>query len=264
MRVEGSTSVQNNQSVERVLKIIEALAYAEGPVRLQNLAENLGLHPATTLRFLHTLIKHDYVYQDSETLKYGLTMKLSNLSGHISANYSLKNVISPYLRKLAQKTSESVCLALEEDNHVIYIDVENSPDQVLKAYQRIGKVAPLYCTGVGKLFLADFESERLEHFLSGAPFRAYTPSTITTREGLLGEILRIREDGVSYDNEECEVGAICIAAPIRDYTGRVVAAISITGPMFRINEGFIRENRGILLEAAQKISTQLGYIEKAD
>ena len=129
MRVEGSTSVQNNQSVERVLKIIEALAYAEGPVRLQNLAENLGLHPATTLRFLHTLIKHDYVYQDSETLKYGLTMKLCNLSGHISANYSLKNVISPYLRKLAQKTSESVCLALIGFEHlvraILHVDVDD-------------------------------------------------------------------------------------------------------------------------------------------
>lgn len=263
MENRGNTrkkQVKSNQSVEKLLKIIEELAYARQTMRLQDLSERLSLSPATALRFLSTLIENGYVFQDAQTLKYGLTMKLCGIADQISAAHSVREVARPFLRELSDRCGESVCLAINEDSSAVYIDVVNAAGQMLTAMQRIGKRAPLYCTGVGKLFLLEWEPDLVARYLAGANPERFTANTITTAEALQHELASVRQAGVAYDNEECEIGAKCIAAPIRDYTGKIVAAISITGPLVRITPEFVEKFRPVLVEYGEQISHRLGYL----
>ena len=252
--------VKSNQSVEKMLKIIEELADAGQSMRLQDLSDRLGLSPATVLRFLSTLIENGYVFQDTQSLKYGLTMKLCSIADRINEAHSVREIAQPYLRELSRNCGESVCLAIDENMSSVYIDVVNVSGQMLMTLQRIGKRAPLYCTGVGKLFLQEYAPDRLEAYMAAAKPEQFTKNTITTLAALQQELETVREAGVAFDNEECEIGAKCIAAPIRDYTGKVVAGISITGPQVRLTDDFIARFRPMLLDYAARISTRLGYV----
>jgi len=253
--------VKSNQSVGKMLKIIEELAFARQPMRLQDLSDRLALNPATALRFLSTLVENGYVFQEPQTLKYGLTMKLCGIADHISSANSVREAARPLLQELSSKCGESVCLAIDENMCAVYIDVVNAAGQMLTAMHRIGKRAPLYCTGVGKLFLLNYAPDRLAEYLDGAHPERFTANTITTLPELAAELEAATRLGMAYDNEECEIGAKCIAAPIRDYTGKIVAAMSITGPQVRITDEFVEKYKPLLLEYASQISYRLGYSE---
>ena len=154
------------------------------------------------------------------------------------------NAISGALNHLARSLEDAQqartalsmkLLTLQEDERAhLARELHDEFGQMLTAMQRIGKRAPLYCTGVGKLFLLEWEPDLVARYLAGANPERFTANTITTAEALQHELASVRQAGVAYDNEECEIGAKCIAAPIRDYTGKIVAAISITGPLVRI------------------------------
>ncbi len=252
-------SAKTNQSVEKVFSIIELLAGKDGPMRLQDIAAELGLNSSTVLRFLATLMRCGYVIQDPDTLRYSLSYKICTLGNKVSAQISIRDVAHPFLMELSRIFGESVCLAVEQGMRVVYIDVVNGPDQMLRAMQRIGNAAPMHCTGVGKLMLLNATPEGLDHFIAEKGMERFTQNTIVTKEGLLQELEAARRDGYAFDNEECEIGARCIAAPIRDYSGKVVAGISITGPIFRITQELIETRKGILLDTAAEISKRLGW-----
>jgi len=229
------------------------------PVRLQDLSAAVGQPPQTVLRFLNTLRDRRYVNQDEATLHYYLTMKFFSLGNGVNAQQSIRDVAHPYLVKIAQYYGESACLAIEERSRVIYIDVEYDSDAFLNVTQRIGKEAPLYCTGVGKLFLLNRTKEEVIHYMENTEIKAFTKNTITTASGILSELERIQERGYAVDDEECEIGACCLAAPIRDSTGEVIACISVAGPLTRLNKEKMDFIVPTILEITQKISKEFGY-----
>jgi DNA-binding IclR family transcriptional regulator len=252
-------SVSNNQSVERVFKIIELMSEHREPMRLQSIAEELDIHPTTVLRFLYTLMQCGYVEQDKETLKYYLTLKICAISNRVKSNSQISYLAKPYLFSLSKILKESVCLAIERDMTIIYIDVVDGPDQMLKTMQRIGNIAPMHCTGIGKLILLDKSEEEIDTMIEEKGLTRFTDNTLITKESLMKELKEISKLGYAFDNEECEIGAKCVAVPIKDYTGKTVAGISVTGSIFKITDEFVNENIKYLFEAAQKISSTLGY-----
>jgi DNA-binding IclR family transcriptional regulator len=153
------------------------------------------------------------------------------------------------------------CFAVEQDMSVVYIDVAEESDQMLKSMQRIGNIAPLHCTGIGKLFLLNYSDSEIDRLIHEKGLPRFTENTISDKESLLRALEVIRNNGYAYDNEECEVGARCIAYPIRDYTGKVVAGLSITGPTSRLTSEAIEKNRLQLKSVAKTISQNMGYEE---
>lgn len=251
----------NNQSVEKAFQIIEEMAKNKGSMRLQDISNKLGLPSSTVLRFLNTLIKYNYVSQDPETLKYSLTMKFCRIGNLVSSQFSLRDVVRPYLLELSEKCGESACLAIEQDMMAVYIDVVEGPEGILKVMQRIGKLAPLHSTGVGKILLLNYDEKELDNLIRSKGLPKITENTITTRDRLLSELDRIRESGYSLDNEECEIGARCIAAPIKDYSGKIIASMSLTGPINRMTSEKIERVKTVIMELSREISKKLAFDE---
>lgn len=250
---------KTNQSVEKTLQVIEVMAAAREPMRLQDLAGACQLPPSTALRLLNTLLQHGYVNQDKVTLRYALSLKFAQIGSQVSAQMDIRNLAHPLLLELSARCGESCCLAIEENRQVVYVDVVDGPDGMLKIMQRIGKRAPLYCTGVGKIFLLNFDQGGVEEYIRQNGLPALTHNTITTREGLLEELAKIARQGYALDDEECERGARCVAAGVRDYTGRVVAGISASGPLHRMTAERMGAITRFVRETAQQLSQMLAY-----
>ncbi|GAA4719496.1 IclR family transcriptional regulator [Brevibacillus fulvus] len=247
------------QSLERALTLLNTLSeYPEG-MQITRLAEQVGLSKSTTHRLLSTLLHMNYVIKDEESDKYKLGYQLIYLSRNILDSLDIRGIAKPFLQKLSQDVNETIHLCLEDNGEVMYIDKIES-NQTIRMYSRIGSRAPLYCTGVGKVLLAGMDSPTYERAVSQMDFVAKTAKTITAKEQLAEEIARVRKQGYALDNMENEVGIRCIAGPIVDVQGKVVASFSISGPsnritMERIDDELIKKIR----ETSTEISRQLGW-----
>lgn len=250
---------KNNQSVEKVLQIVETMAKSREPLRLQDIAFKVDMPASTTLRFLNTLLKCGYAHQDPLTLRYSLTLKFMYIGGLVSSQISIRDIAHPYLLELSKKCDESVCLAIEQDMEIVYIDVIDGPDGMLKITQRIGKLAPIHSTGIGKLMLLNYDSEQLNRMIEVKGLKSLTPNTITSKEELLSELNKVRMQGYALDDEECELGARCLSVGIKDYTGKYVAGISVSGPITRMTMDYIGAIKNIVIETADQISKHLAY-----
>lgn len=250
-----------NRSLEKALQIIEVMASNKGPMRLQDISESVNYPASTVLRFLNTLMLYNYVKQDPDTLKYSLSFKFCKIASLVTQQFSIRDIVRPYLIKLSEESQESACLAIDEDMMVVYLDVVDGPDNMLKAMQRIGRKAPFHSTGVGKLLLLNYDESELDIIIKRRGLPQLTEHTITTKEALLAELAKVKNQGYALDNEECEIGARCIAAPIKDYTGKIIAAISVSGPTSRMTMEKITDISKIITTYASQISNTLGYTD---
>ena len=226
---------QANQSVGKTIQIIETMAYAKTPLRLCDLAHSVDMPPSTVLRMLTALVNAGYVYQEqAETRRYALTLRFLHI-GQMAANcISLRDIAHPYLLHASELTGEAGCIAVQEGSHVRYIDVTEGVGNLLTIRQQIGGTGRMHCSGSGKLFLSQYDLPALDRFIKEEGLPELTSHTISTRDGLIRELDRCRALGYAMDDEECEQGIRCVAAPIRDASGRIIAAMSISGPITRI------------------------------
>ena len=249
-----------NSTAEKLLIVIEALASHAEPVRLIDLAHELEMNPATTYRFLTALVNRGYVTQYGESDRYAMTFKICRIADTVRSQYGMISMLHGFVVEANQVFWESAHLSKRENDSIVYIDNASASSQMLSIRQYIGKVAPLHCTGVGKLFLADEASHAsLNNFLAHNQMERYTIHTITTKEALLDELQKVRRLGYAMDNEECEIGVRCVAAPVYDFTGRMVAGLSISGPTTRITEASVPEISAKLLEIAGRASAVMGF-----
>jgi IclR family transcriptional regulator, KDG regulon repressor len=251
--------IKQNQSLGKAFRIIEAMSEAGGPQRLQDIAARVGQPASTVLRFLGTLAGLGYVGQDERSLHYFLTMKFARLGHQVGRQLDFREVVRPFLLELSREFKESSSLAVEQDMNVVYVDAVDGPDHMLQTLQRIGKIAPLHATGVGKVLLAEFPAGRLEELLRERGLPAITRNTIRSKKALLIELEKIRRQGFALDDEECESGVRCVAAGIRDHSGNIIAACSASGPAGRMTAQKLELIRIRLSAAAAEISTRLGY-----
>lgn len=252
-------SVKKNRSVEKVLTIVETMAASSKPMRLHDIARQAGIPTSTALRFLSTLAQHNYVSQDPDSSRYALTLKLCNIANQISFHSTMRDLVRPRLEELASICGESSCLAIEDEGEVVYIDVVEGPDKMLRTLQRIGKRAPLHSTGVGKCLLLNYGQAEIRELACTKGLEKLTEHTIDNPDTLLHELESVRVRGYAVDDEECEHGVRCLAAPLRDYTGRIVASISISGPVSRLTTERIGENAARLTSTAVGMSEELGF-----
>jgi len=248
----------NVKSVKKIFLILEELAKNGGKMKLKDLSKNLEFPPSTTHRLLNTLTDLGYVDQDPTSSGYSLGVKILSLAASSLSGLDLGNAAYNYLGNLRDKTGETANLAIVDGNESLYIQKAESRATV-RVFSLIGKRAPLHATGVGKIMLADKPWREVEEILDITGLPRITKYTITTKEDMKEELIKINERGYAYDNEECELGAFCVAAPIRDYTGNVIASMSVSMPTNRFckvtRDKLIKE----VLTESSKLSEKLGY-----
>ncbi len=250
------------QSLQRALDVLEVLSGAPHGVPLTDLANATQLPPSTVHRILLTLVHRGYVTQDASTARYRVGIRLFEVGSAFPHQLRLNELAHPLLMELAQWSSEAVNLAIRDGNDVVYLDqVEGA--KMARIFTRPGARIPLFCSGVGKLFLTALSPEALETLWPQLNVTAYTPHTITTLKAMQTELRRTRARGFALDNQEHELGVRCIAAPVHNHRSELVCAISISIPATRRPGGRVEQFSHKILGAAAHLSKALGYTAPA-
>jgi DNA-binding IclR family transcriptional regulator len=247
-----------SQSLDRALVLLDELA--SGPKTLDELAGRLSVHKSTVLRLLRTLEAHRFA-QRSDVRHYRLGTSLFELAFRALDERDVRRSVEPALRALNMETGHTVHLASYEDGEVIYIDKYESRHNV-RMYSRIGRRAPLHCTAVAKVLVAALPEDQRKAVAESITYDKMTPNTITTSRAYLAELTRVAERGYAVDEEEHEEHIHCVAAPVRDARGAVVAAMSLSVPQMLLDFDGLLRLVPTLLAAAATASEECGYTER--
>lgn len=254
----GSDSERMIQSVFRAVKILEYVADRRGVAGLTEISKGLGIHKSTAHGLIATLEKCGYMQQDPKTGKYALGIRVFEMGQAYIANLDLREIALACLKELSLTYQETVHLAILSAEEIVYIDkVDGSRSIGIRS--QVGGRNPAYCTGVGKVLLAGLDEQRIKKIYAGKTLRKYTPNTLADLPELLSQIRQVRGQGYALDLEEFELDLRCIAAPVKDSTGAIIAAISLSGPAHRLLDTAIPAIAAKVMETAGKISVRLGY-----
>ena len=245
-----------SQTLDRALQILDFVG--EKPRRIGEIAEYLGVHHSTALRFLHTLRKHGFVHELPDH-RYRLGSAIFRLGFQALEGIELRSVARPYMERLNEATNETVHLGTLEDGDVVYVEKVEAAHRV-RMVSRIGAIATLHCTGVSKgvlAFLPDAERRRL---LAMHELRKYTDNTLTDLDQLEADLTLSRQRGYALDDQENEPGIHCVAAPVFSGDGDVVGAFSVTASVTRIDKDTLLSFVPALLKATTSTSQQLGWV----
>jgi len=245
--------------VVKTLRIMETLAQAKSSMHLGEIARTVGQPKSSAFRILSTLKQQGYVEQVAGTDAYGLTDRIA-LWTRNKIEDTLRQTARPFLGRLLARFEETVNLAVFDSGQVRYVEILEGLRSI-RANPTVNTVAPLHCTGLGKSMLAYLPPRESRQWLeANSPLQKYTEHTMTSLRALNNEFSRIRKQGIAHDNEEMEMGARCLAAPIFGPKGEPVAAISISGPVSSMRGKTIQEIAQALKQCTRGISVQLGYL----
>ena len=247
-----------SRSVLKALEMIELLAPAQHGLSLSEVAERTGFPMSTAHRLLATLAGQSYVVQDPQTRRYYLGSKLFALQAQYSPRRHLDRIAPPYLRRLMRQLNAAVNLSVLVGQEAVYLETV-SPDSIFSLRAPPGTRIPLHCTAAGKMLLAHLPLEDCEIILSSLKLERFTPHTITSLADLRAELLQVAQRGYAVDNQEYVTGVRCVAAPVRDYTDKVVATISASDMAERLPDERIEPVVTLVLETCWEISQALGY-----
>ena len=256
-RRERERQGETVQSVARALTLLDALGDRPSEVGIAELSKQVGFHVSTAHRLLSTLIAQGYARQNPETGRYGLGAKAFHLAESYLGQMDLRRVVRPVLERLSRETGETANLVILDGREGLYLDKVESP-QSLRFFSRIGRRAPLHCTAAGKVLLAGRAWPEAQRMLGRESLERFTPKTILSLEVLRRELEGVRTEGIALDREECEDGATCIAAPVRNARGETVAAMSISAPTLRMHPARIRELTPVVVRMGREASGRLG------
>lgn len=244
------------KSVDKAIEILDILSSSNGPLGITEISESISLPKSTVSRLLSTLLYRGLVKQEKTTKKYGLGIKLFELGREFLNKLDLRDVVKPFLEELVKEINETGHFVIEDQGEVVYIDKVETTHS-LRQYSQIGRRAPLHCTAVGKVILAHKSKEEINLIIKTKGLKRFTDNTITSFERLETELKEVLIKGYAVDNEEIQEHLRCVAAPIFNYNGEVIGAISISGPTIRVKD--VENISEKVKKTAQKISELLGY-----
>jgi IclR family transcriptional regulator, KDG regulon repressor len=247
-------------SIRRALQILQTFSAERPEMGVTEVSRFLGVHKSSISRIIGTLASEGFLEKNPETGRYRLGLKLLDLGDRVLGRYDLRNDAAPFMEELAQKTREIIHLSILDKNQIVYLD-KKGEGQALTVGTKIGGRNPAHASSMGKVLLSGLPSHELMEALSMGPLLPRTPSTITKIPDLLKELDKVKRQGFAIDNEESFPGIRCVAAPVYDRTGKIVASLSVTAPKQRMGQQRLREVRERVIAAARSISRRLGMIE---
>jgi DNA-binding IclR family transcriptional regulator len=252
----ASTASGSAKALVKGLALVEVVSAARRPVRVGELVEASGLPRPTALRLLDALVEHRVLVLDAAGA-YRLGPRLAVWGQGYLEGLDVREHAEDLMRELSQRTRETCFLGVRDGRCVLYVAKADSP-QAVRPAARIGTRNPLHSTGIGKTLLAFGPAEAAEEYVLG-PLEARTPNTLTEPAALAAELARTRERGYAIDDVENEDGVRCVAAPVRDHTGAVVAALSVSAPAYRFALEDLPGLAPLVLATVRELSARIGH-----
>ena len=242
------------QVIERMMSLLDVLADSPEPASLKILAQSTGLHPSTAHRILAAMTATRLVErQDAGT--YQLGIRLLELGNIVKSRINIREIALPFMQQLHERIGEAINLGIRHDDEIIYAERTSSGRSLVRVVYLVGGRAPLHLTSVGKLFLAADTPENVRAYAKRTGLPGKTPHSLTSLTALEKELDKIRRHDLAFDNEEAEIGLRCVAAPLRNDEGVIVAGLSVSAPTDRHSPEWVAQVK----ETAEQISQALGY-----
>jgi IclR family transcriptional regulator, KDG regulon repressor len=244
-------------AVLHAVRLLEA--FLDGPPEfgLSELGRRVGLSKSTVHRLTATLLEAGWLERDPATDRFRLGLRLFELGSLVAGQLEVRQCALPLMEELMDRVDETIHLAILEDDAMVYVaKVEGR--HAIRLFSRVGQRGPVHATGVGKVLLAHAPPEVLERVLTDGLTR-FTPRTIIEPAALRAELADVREQGYAVNVEESELGLASVAAPIRDHTGTVVAALSAAGPTQRLTSERLPGLIADVVDTAREVSRRMGH-----
>lgn len=243
-------------AVERALNILEAASQRREGLTNSEISRRLGIPKSSASYILRTLERRGYLRRDTESGRYRLGLKLLSLGGETQAGLDLADVALPFMRALVERLGMTCHLAVVDQNEAVYIEKVEAPG-FFKVNTWVGRRMFLHSTSVGKALLAWMPRAERDALLHNCEFKRRTPKTITSLSRLVAELERVHQQGYAVDDEENSLGARCIAAPVFDALGNVVAALGVSGTLTQMDAAKMTRVEDALKETSRRVSRQL-------
>lgn len=251
----------SNQSVSKILQIFFCLSNSKQPLRLIEVSDYIGMAQATTLRYLNALIEEGMVFQDEISGRYYLTWRICDIADNVKKMMTIRNISGYLLSQMSVDLQLGVCLVSVLNDECVYLDCIYEEDRLGRTLQRIGKKTPLNASGSGKVLLSGYSDIEFNKYIECNTLKKLTDKTIIDSNELISEIEKIKNIGYAIDDEECELGLRCVAVPLRDYTGNIVAAVSVFGTVDKVSfENIENDILPYLFNISEKLSFRMGYL----
>lgn len=246
------------QSLHRATAILDCFRDIQPQLGVREIARQLELHPSTVGRMLATLTSLGILNQDKDTHRYRMGSKVLSWSSIYMNNVDLRIEARPYLEELHRTAQETVHLDIPDGVTRICIDRIESPYR-LRWVAQIGERMPYYASASGKVMLAYMPEQQQKTIIKKTPLERLTPQTTTDPKILFKELDDIRKQGYAVSQSERVEGVSCVAAPIFEPAGKIIGAMTISGPITRFSEQKIKEYAKLLMKATRELSTSMGY-----
>jgi IclR family KDG regulon transcriptional repressor len=245
------------QSIGRAFAILEEVARSRDGIGLADLSKRVGLHNSTTFHLVKTMVSLGYIRQIKDSKRYRIGRPLFALAASALDEMEMVSMATPVLEDLSHKTGESSHFAARMSDAVVVMARTPGPG-AFQLTDRVGVVRPAYCTALGKVILAALRPDQLDRYLERVELKQLAKNTITSTQKLRREIEEIRRDGVAFDDGEFNDEVRCVAMPVRDFSGQVVGAIGVSGPVWRLSVQALRSRARDLEAAARRLSEAFG------
>jgi DNA-binding IclR family transcriptional regulator len=245
------------QSVDRAISVLEILAQ-RGEAGVSEVAADIGVHKSTAFRLLAALEERELVEQTQERGKYRLGFGILRLASAVPGQLDITHQARAICEQLAAQVGETVNIAVRRSHFVVNIDQVRGPSAVA-THNWVGELTPLHATSSGKVLLAYMTADERRKVLSAAGLTRLTAHTITSQRQLEDQVEAAASDGYASSLEELEEGLNAVAAPVRDHTGGVIAALSVSGPVYRFTEERLRDVTPDVVAAAAAVRNRLGH-----
>ena len=258
---DGKESIYTVQALERALDILDCFSFQNRELSLSDVVYRTGLNKTTAKRLISNLTARGYLQQDPQSKKYQLGMRLFELGGVVFTSLSLRKAAAHPMSHLQSETGATVLLGVNMEDQLVYVD-KREGDGVIRISSDIGWRRPLHYGMLGMVLMASLDSKDVKRILKKYPLEAHTPFSITNRNAFSLRLEKIRDQGFIMEKEEAVEGVIGIAAPIRDYTRQVTAALGIALPAAQRS---LKKDADRIIKLVKKtcddISSNLGYLK---
>ncbi len=246
------------QSLARAFSILEEVARSRDGITLAELSRKVGLHNSTTFHLVKTMVSLGYIRQIKDDKRYRIGRPLFALAANALDEIEMVSLAMPVLEDLSRETGESGHFAVPMGDSVVVIARTAGPG-AFQLTERVGVVRPAHCTALGKVLLAALKPDQLDGFLKRAELTAVTPTSITDAGALRTNLEDVRQSGIAFDDGEFNPEVRCIAVPVKDFTGQIIGAVGISGPIWRLNIQALQSRAPAVQAAARRLSAEFGH-----